>query len=42
LAERCQQGLQNTVFGGGCQTPVRVNQLGDSAGVVGAAWLGLG
>lgn len=42
LAERCQRGLQNSVFGGGCQTPVRVNQLGDSAGVVGAAWLGLG
>lgn len=42
LAERCQQGLQKTVFGGSCLTPVRVNQLGDSAGVVGAAWLGLG
>ena len=42
LAERCQQGLRTTVFGGDCLTPVRVNQLGDSAGVVGAAWLGLG
>ena len=42
LAVRCQQRLQKTVFGGSCLTPVRVNQLGDSAGVVGAAWLGLG
>jgi fructokinase len=42
LADRCQRGLQKTVFGGSCLTPVRVNQLGDSAGVVGAAWLGLG
>lgn len=42
LAERCERGLQKTVFGGSCLTPVRVNQLGDSAGVVGAAWLGLG
>jgi fructokinase len=42
LAQRCQQVLQQTVFGGCFQTPIRVNELGDSAGVVGAAWLGLG
>jgi fructokinase len=42
LAQRCQQELQQTVFGGYFQTPIRVNELGDSAGVVGAAWLGLG
>ncbi len=41
LADRCARGLEQTVFGGCFQTPVVVNQLGDSAGVIGAAWLGL-
>nr|UOZ96744.1 Fructokinase [Cupriavidus sp.] len=39
----CQKGplqVRAQIFGGEFNTPIVVNQLGDSAGVLGAAWLG--
>ncbi|MEM6547405.1 MAG: ROK family protein [Pseudomonadota bacterium] len=39
LAERLESALVPHVFSDACQTPVRRHVLGDSAGVIGAAWL---
>jgi len=39
----CQKGppqVRSQIFGGEFDTPIVVNHLGDSAGVLGAAWLG--
>ncbi|MFZ9734433.1 MAG: ROK family protein [Burkholderiaceae bacterium] len=39
----CQNGplqVRDQIFGGEFDTPIVVNKLGDSAGVLGAAWLG--
>lgn len=44
LPALCQQGslkVSAQIFGGEFNTPIVVNELGDSAGVLGAAWLGM-
>ncbi|MFM1928442.1 MAG: hypothetical protein RIR28_1025 [Pseudomonadota bacterium] len=41
LPEALSEGLGQRAFGGACDTPIRRHELGDSAGVLGAAWLSL-
>jgi fructokinase len=41
LPKALSDGLGQRVFGGACDTPIRRHELGDSAGVLGAAWLSL-
>jgi fructokinase len=41
LPKALSDGLGRRVFGGACDTPIRRHELGDSAGVLGAAWLSL-
>jgi fructokinase len=41
LPQALSEGIAQQVFGGVCETPIRRHALGDSAGVLGAAWLSL-